>query len=171
MIADDSSRLTGCLTVAELAFWLLPGATAGRSKAPEAVNAATVPPDARTAAARAAAMTVPAPAPRRGCGVTGRAATGAAVSNQCSGVGSFAAHCACVQSVRGSGAGVYEAAPLAGSPPWAVVVSWPRGAHGDSPRTESASARDPGGFDEASALDCRQSAGSCGCVSSFGSVG
>src|SRR5947208_2476497 len=133
MIADDSSRVTGCLTVAELAFWLLPGATAGRSKAPEAVSAATVPPDARTAAARAAAMTVAAPAPRRGCGVTGRAATGAAVSNQCSGVGSFAAHWAWVQ-VRGSGAGEYEAAPLAAVPPGAGAASWRRGAHGDSTR-------------------------------------
>src|SRR6476646_7873153 len=106
MIAEDSSSVTGCLTVVELVPWVLVAAAGVRSKAPPAVSATTVPPEARTAAARAAAMTVPGPAPRRAGAATGRAVAGVALSNQCSGVGSPSDQLVLVQSVvRGSGAG------------------------------------------------------------------
>ena len=69
MMADDSSTLTGWRT--DAALGLLPFAPVDgpvRSNAPLAFRAITVPPDARTAAASAAARTVPAPPPR--CCVT-----------------------------------------------------------------------------------------------------
>jgi hypothetical protein len=61
------------------------------------------------AAARAATTTVPGPAPRRAGATAGRAGAGVALSNQCSGVGSRSDQLVLVQSVRGSGAGEYEA--------------------------------------------------------------
>jgi hypothetical protein len=79
------------------------------SKAPVAFSAATVPPEARIAAARAAATTVPAPALRFGAGpdFTGG---GAGVSNQRSGVGSAVVQWVAPHEARGSGAGEYDVA-------------------------------------------------------------
>src|SRR5580765_3633040 len=125
MIAEDSSSVTGCLIVAEFAFWLLVAAIGARSKAPLAVRATTVPPEARMAAASAAMTTVPVPAPRRGAATAGGLAAGAVVSNQCSGVGSRRGQL-CVQSVRGSGEGEKEAAPAGGADDAGVtgVTGW-----------------------------------------------
>ncbi len=87
MIADDSSMVTGCRadTVAPTgveAGW------AGCSRAPVALSATTVPPDARAAASSAAPTTEPAPLPRRGrSGVTLVAGAGVAGSYQRSCVG------------------------------------------------------------------------------------
>jgi hypothetical protein len=119
MMADDSSRLTGCLTVAGFALELGACVTiVVRFRAPLAFNATTVPPDARMAAARAAASTVPVPLERRVGGAAGRAAAGPAASNQRSGARvcalSGSAQRAWAQSVRGSGAGEKEAEAVGG---------------------------------------------------------
>src|SRR4029453_11303395 len=92
IVADDSSMVTGWLVaptvvpVGEVAV-----AATGFSSAPEAVSAATVPPDARTAARSAAPRTVPTPRPDRELDtelwVTGVAGTVPAGSYHRSGVG------------------------------------------------------------------------------------
>ena len=108
MIAESSSMVTGwrAETVAptgEEAGW------ACCSKAPVALSATTVPPDARAAASSAAPTTVPAPLPRRGrSGVTVVAGAGVAGSYQRSCVGWWVwlGHVArSAQSGRDSGAG------------------------------------------------------------------
>src|SRR5436853_4396822 len=111
MIADDSSTVTGCTTLAAFGPPAVPGAAA-RSRAPLARSASTVPPDASTAAASAAASTVPVPEPTRPAltGVVGGFSTGVDRSNHRSGVGSGWLHRPPAQSVRVSGAGEYVAA-------------------------------------------------------------
>src|SRR4029079_10384066 len=93
MIAEDSSSLRGWLM--ELASG--PAAVAGLgaagwSNAPVAFSAATVPPEASTAARRAAPITEPAPGPRRVDRVTGGVAAPPPLSNQRSGVDEGPAH-------------------------------------------------------------------------------
>ena len=51
--------MTGCLTAAELACWLLVARGRRPIERARTPSAATVPPEARTAAASAAATTVP----------------------------------------------------------------------------------------------------------------
>src|SRR5688572_13703282 len=108
MMADDSSMVTGWR---EVTFWPT-GEEAGWpccSKAPVAFSANTVPPEARTAASRAAPTTVPVPAPRRGRSAgTVAVAVGVAGSYQRSWVGCSAGAdqaARCAHSERGSGDG------------------------------------------------------------------
>src|SRR3954469_4269179 len=113
MTAEFSSTVIGWRTGVEFGFWPAGAIGVDRSKAPLAVSATTVPPEAMTAAARAAASTVPTPTPRRAGAVTGWARTGDPVSNQRSGVGSDSPHAVRDHSGRGSGAGENDAPPAA----------------------------------------------------------
>ena len=77
MVADDSSTVTGCVDPVVVA-WVEAGAgAAGRSRAPAAPRARTVPPEARTAERSAAARTDPPRPPRFDSLVTVAAGTGA----------------------------------------------------------------------------------------------
>src|SRR5918993_4285823 len=87
IVADDSSRATGW-TAPALDAWGEVAAAVGRSRAPAALSARTVPPDARTAERSVAAMSEPVPRPsRRPAAVAGAVGAGVgAGSYQRSGV-------------------------------------------------------------------------------------
>src|SRR5690349_20833567 len=113
MVAEDSSIVTGWLFAATVEPV---GEVAGRTvrlSAPLAVSAATVPPEARTAARSAAPTIVPVP-PRLVAGLTAAVATGAvaaaeAGSYQRSGVGATGGVSVWRdQSGRASGGGEYR---------------------------------------------------------------
>ena len=105
MVADDSSMVTGWV-VPTLCPVTTEAAGAGWSKAPLALRATTVPPEARIADRRAAARTGPIEFRFRATvGATGAAAAGAAGSYQRSGVVGGTASYSRIQSGRLSGAG------------------------------------------------------------------
>ncbi len=110
IVADDSSMATGWVVPAFVAGGTLVLVTAGRSSAPVAPRARTVPPDARTADSSETAMSEP-PRPRdrpvSGAGLAAVVGTAAgAGSYQRSGVtGGVCSH-ERAHSERGSGAGV-----------------------------------------------------------------
>src|SRR5688572_5057318 len=108
--ADDSSMEIGWRTVAVSAF--AAGGGVVLSRAPEAVSAAKVPPEARTADSSAIPRTVPGPVLPRRRSVTVATGCRGADSNQRSGVvgaGAGSVQRALVQSFRGAGGGVNEA--------------------------------------------------------------
>jgi len=90
IVALDSSIVTGWLLAPTVVPVGVTAVAAGRSKAPDAFSATTVPPEARTAARSAAPRTVPVPRPTRepwtAGSWTGAAGTVAAGSYQRSGV-------------------------------------------------------------------------------------
>src|SRR6187401_48090 len=107
IVADDSSMATGWRAPA-LVDWGDVTAAAGRSRAPVALSARTVPPEARTADSSAAAINAPPPLPsprdvRVGTSVAAGVGAG---SYQRSGVTGGASSHERAQSERVSGAGV-----------------------------------------------------------------
>src|SRR4249919_426898 len=106
MVADDSSIATGWRAPA-LVDWGAVTAATGRSRAPTALSARTVPPEARTADSSAAASNdPPLPSPRVVLVGTAVAAGVGAGSYQRSGVTGGASSQERAQSERVSGAGV-----------------------------------------------------------------